>query len=219
MFHGPIAAAGLLGAPAPPSTTTVIDFVAGTYTINGASYADSDIIGDPSKIDASGLHAGDGGPISIIGDLLTALTAADWTIMVEYGELYDADATLIFDMSDGSTQELGITRDDVVGNILMKAFEASDPSGSRETEDPASGSGPFGTGTHRIALTRTGTVFSMSADGRTVISDASTPGTFSPTLAAFGGLADGSDWRNDCYISRLEIYPPQADADLPSLSA
>jgi hypothetical protein len=218
MFHGPIAAAGLLDAPV-SSAGTLINFVDGSYVINGSSYAASDIVSDPSKIDASGLHAGDGGAVSIIGDLLTALTAANWTIVIEWQELYDTGVTMLIDVSDGSTQEFGITRDDVVGNILMEASEASDPSGYRETQDPASGSGPFGIGVHRVALTRTDTAFSMSADGRSVISDSSTPGTFSPTLAAFGGLADGSDWRNDCYIRRLEIYPPQADADLPSLSA
>lgn len=219
MRAGITAAAGLLEPPNAPSATTSIDFVNGTYTIDGTSYAASDILGDTSTIDASGLHAGDGGIVSITGDLLTALTAADWTIVVEWQELYDTGVTMLLDLADGSTQELGITRNDVVGNILMQAFETSDPSGSRETQDPTSGSGPFTSGAHRVALTRTASAFSMSADGRTVVSDTSTPGTFSPTLAAFGGLADGTDWRNDCYIRKLELYPAQADADLPSLSA
>lgn len=222
MFHGPIAAAGLLEAPASGGgATTVIDFVAGTYTIDGASYTAADIVSDTSTIGASGLHAGDGGPISIIGDLLTALTALDWTLLLEYEELYARAVTYVLELGDGGTQELAVLRDDVVSTFLsINAFESSDPSGYRQDRDPASGDGPFGIGVHRIALTRTATKFVLSADGRPIVSDTSVPGTIAPTLAGFGGMPGAGGWfGNDCYIRRLTIYPPKDDADLPSLSA
>jgi hypothetical protein len=90
MFHGPIAAAGLLDPPAAPTGAATLDFLAGTYVINGASYAASDIVSNPDRIGASGLQILDftaNQETSILGDLLALVLTANWTATFEWEQV------------------------------------------------------------------------------------------------------------------------------------
>lgn len=222
MFHGPIAAAGLLESPGSSGNTTIINFLSESYSVNGTSYSASDIIDTPANVGASGLACDGTSVVSIIGDLLTALLAADWTMTVEWEELSDTGRTyLIILESADETEELAILRD---LSIEMKADESSPATGTglRVLNDPESGTGPFLSGIHKVSLTRTTTRFAMSADGRTVTSvddfGGSTVTAFNLVNAAFGGYPDGFTG-NAVNIRSLVLQAPVDDADLPSLSA
>ena len=222
MIYPGILAAPALLTPAPASGTDV-NFLTGSYTVSGVTRAAADIVETPAAIGASGLHAGNTGPIGIIGPLLSALLAADWTMVVEYEELHASTGRtfLVTLESADESEELNFLRDN---NIELKANESSPATGTaiRELYDPDSGAGPWGLGVHIVALTRTETRFAMAGDGRTRISVAdygtSTVTAFNLTQAAFGGYPDGY-YENDVYIRRLTLQSPVDDSALSALTA
>jgi hypothetical protein len=79
--------------------------------------------------------------------------------------------------------------------------------------------GPFGTGFHRVAVTRTPTHIAISVDGSDAEVVDATP---SPAMAcdrvAFGGWAEDFS-ENTCFIRSLDIYASVPDSTLPSLSS
>lgn len=222
-----IVASQLAAIPEFAGTALVsLDFINGIY-FDGATVTAADVVDHPEWITASGLEAsydnessvGDAVP-HFIGNALTALLAANWTLVLEYEELFAANVTAIFTMLNADTntwskafrvERLGI------GDDLCVAVSDDDSSVFRQVSD-ISDLIPHGIGIHRIAVTRTDAKIAFSVDGGAVHSTA----TASSALGAINatiGAEDGAFLSNATNLRALTLYAPQADVNLPALSA
>lgn len=207
------------------STSSVLDFVAGSYTHFGATIAPADFLSDAGRIVESGLAIvkGDFDGLEFIGGIAGRIVAAEFTILIDFvadGGL-DPDAgqfTFINALNADLTNELLAV---VASAFYLEAFDAhtlfdANPFAERDIfEDVQSAVGV----PHRIAYTRTPPHAAISVDGRAVISD-DTAVAGLVLDRVFCAYADGFAGESGTlgYITRIAIIPPADDADLPTLS-
>ena len=217
MFHGPIAAAGLLDPPAAPTGTATLDFLAGTYTVNGVGVAVADIIANPDRVGASGLEIPDftsGMETSITGDLLALIVIANWTAVFEYEQMSGAHNTELLWVSDESAvNQLSVDRKFPSGGGYIYVFDEDSTFVSREADDAQE----VLSGVHKVAVTVTNARLAISVDGADATVDT---GASDKTMdrASFGGPV-GTNSYTGFYLRALSLQAPVDDADLPSLSA
>lgn len=218
IFHGPVALSGLLELPAASfSLRATIDFVNGTYEIDGTSYAASDIVDKTERIGASGLEILDDdadGTVDTLGDLLALLVTANWTAVIEYDEATTTYLTVPLSLSGSTSSDTaGVFRqaEGATPTLSMKAYATSNT--SREAVVPQT----FGVGTHKIAMTLTSDLLAVSVDGSAAVMDAASQ-TLDLDQASLGGDPGGGSY-NGTTIRSIMIYTPASASSLPSLSA
>ena len=225
MMPGIVAAQAIAASIGAAASIAALDFVAGTYVVNGSTVAAADIIDHPEWITGSGIEVrtanesteGDG-IVHFIGDVLDLLLTLDWTIVAEYQELAADGATRILVMQDGAitfADFLMIERENS-GNGLGITVDDFDDGGSiyRAVNDGA----PRAEGIHRIAFTRTSAHLASSVDGDAVVEDA-TASAGVVAINATIGAGDGEFLFNDLNFRSITIYPAGANSQLPALSA
>lgn len=192
------------------------DFVAGTYTVNGATVLPGAIIDTPGAIDGTGLVMADSANvIGIIGDALTYLLTADWTMVLAWDHFLSTNSVLPFVMADGSNDNaVQVQRQNSLGSYFMNV---SDFAGINFRQ-AADSSAAVGDNAHKIALTRTNGKIIFSVDGRSTVSDTSISFGISPIAAAFGGYP-GDTVFDAVTIKSCVVTAPVSDGSLPTLSA
>jgi hypothetical protein len=213
MLLNPFVFAG--GSPPPPSDPINFDFIAGTYYVNGVAKTAADVVDQPSWIDGTGLVIADSAnTVAILGDALTYLLTADWTIVIEWDHFTSLNAILPFVMADGSNDNyVQILRENGFGGNFLNV---SDSAGSnfRQATDVTL----VVPGVHKTALTRANPKLIFSIDGRSTVSDTSISFSLASTAAAFGGFP--ADTVGDpLTIRRFTANAPVSDGTLPGLSA
>lgn len=214
----PGVAAQPLGNRSAPAITSLaaINFIAGTYVVNGVTKTAADIIANPELITADGLVMTDS-VVDIIGDLLP-LVLANGTFRLVWDHLDYTGTIVPLAIIDPDTSDNGVVvkRQDGLGSNFMNL---SDFSGSH-FRSATDASALVGANAHVIAWTRTDSELDFSVDGRSVVSYAGDPDTFSivPTAASFGGLP-GNFVFSETRIKSLTVYATQASSLLPALAA
>jgi hypothetical protein len=214
----PGVAAQPLGQHTAPSITSLvaINFIAGTYLVNGVTKTAADVIANPELITADGLVMTDG-VVDIIGDLLPYVLA-NGTFRLVWDHLDYTGSIVPLAIINSGTSDDGVIvkRQDSLGSNFMNL---SDFSGShfRQAVDA---SAPIGDNGHVIAWTRTDSELEFSVDGRSVVPYSGDPDTFSiaPNAASFGGLP-GNFVNAETRIKSLTVYATQASSLLPALAA
>jgi hypothetical protein len=105
----------------PPTDPISFDFVNHIYAVNGSVVTASDIVDTPGAIDSSGLVIADSANvIGIIGDALTNLLTADWTMVLEWDHFTSTATILPFVMADGSNDNaVQVKRQNSLGSHFM----------------------------------------------------------------------------------------------------
>lgn len=223
MIAGIVAAqalgAGGVAAFVPAGALIHLDFVNGQYWDGGLAFA-ADVINHPALVTpGTGLElrfADETNPgdavTDIIGNALTALLTADWTVVIEWEQIASDQDPMLLELdnspADGNTIIVG--RD---GGFPLVEDAMPGPGGrdaSPGTDTPV--------GIHRIAVTRTDARLATSIDGDTVTFDSSALSGITLATAALGGQSGGFLF-GETNIRSLTLYAPQADAALPALSA
>ncbi|MES0071945.1 hypothetical protein [Mesorhizobium sp. M0058] len=202
------------GGPPPVGIGTwSLDFLNEVYTKDAGTVAIADIVDKPARVGASGLEILDNdvaGGVLAIGDLLIDLITVDWTIVIEWEELSGVDYTeLIYIWESGNHHHFAI---DNTGSGTIDAYDTG--STIREIFD----TGAYLTGVHKVALTRTDSLLSVSTDGNAVVTDASAQSLDPQEIASFGGPNDGSSYKG-FFIRSITLMAPVAYAALPGLSS
>lgn len=219
-----IVAAQLLNVIAATEDASLLsmDFVAGLYTVGGATVSIATILDHPEWITANGLEirfahessVGDG-IAQLEGLALDVMLAADWTAVLEF-EIINVSPSgeVLITVSSAGPTWADIVYFSISGGTL---FATEDNNSSTKRSYVA---GAPALGTHRIAFTRTDAKLHSSIDGAAVVFDAgelASPG-FVAAFATFGGF-EGDFIGNELNIRSLTVYPVQDDAALPGLSA
>lgn len=202
---------------APPSDAIDFDFRAGTYFVNGVAKSASDVIDQPSWIDGTGLViAAFASSVAILGDALTFLLTADWTMVIEWDHFTSGNTIQPFVMADGSNDNaVQLKRNNGLGGHLMNVQDFAGIN-FRQATDVLSGA--VGNGVHKTALTRTDPKLIFSTDGNATASDTSISFGLAPIAASFGGYP-GSTIGDALTIRRFTANAPVSDGTLPTLSA
>jgi hypothetical protein len=211
----PGVAAQPLGNRSSPSIPSLaaINFIAGTYVVNGVTKTAADVIANPELITGDGLVITDG-VVDIIGDLLPYVLA-NGTFRLAWDHLDYTGNIVPLAVIDPDTSDNGVVVKRQSSGQLMNL---SDFSGSHFRQAIDS-SAPVGDNGHVIAWTRTDSELDFSVDGRAVVSYSGDPDTFSivPTAASFGGLP-GNFVNAETRIKSLTVYATQASSLLPALA-
>lgn len=208
-------AAQPLGNRSSPSISSLaaINFIAGTYVVNGVTLTAADVVANPELITADGLVMTDN-VVDIIGDLLP-LALGNGTFRLVWDHLDYTGTIVPLAIIDPDTSDDGVIVKRQSSGQLMNL---SDFSGShfRQATDA---SAPVGDNEHAVAWTRTDSVLEFSVDGRSVVSYAGDPDTFAiaPSAASFGGLP-GNFVNAETRIKSLTVYATQDSSLLPALS-
>ncbi|AMX93608.1 MULTISPECIES: hypothetical protein [Mesorhizobium] len=199
--------------PTPDVNVWTLDFINEVYTKNGSPVVLADIIDKPARVGASGLEILDNdvaGGVFAAGDFLTDLITMSWTNVIEWEELAGVDYTeLLYIWESGNHHHFGI---DNTGAGTIDTYDTG--STIREIFD----TGAYLAGVHKVAVTRTDSLLSVSTDGNAVVTDASVQSLDLQEIATFGGPNDGSSYKG-FFIRSIALMPPVADAALPGLSA
>jgi hypothetical protein len=212
------------GAVIPEGALVHLDFINGVY-FDGAVVTAADVVDHPEWITANGLELSydnettDGAGIGhLIGNVLTQLITLNWTVVIEYQELYSSGTTNILTMANGTVatedEALQIYRGNSGDGLQCFILDRDDGFNVRSRGDGAS----HGAGIHRIAVTRTDSRLAISVDGGAVATEETDLATVEVINATIGGT-DGDFLANDFNFRQLTVYAPRDDADLPSLSA
>lgn len=203
--------------PGDEVSTWVIDFMNEVYTQDGDAVAVATVIDMPEMVGASGLEILDDampGVVAILGDLLADILTIEWTLVIEWEEVLSSFTTypILIDETD-NFQQCAVYNDfpDIVAGDSCLIIREATVSGS------------FGPGVHKAAFTRTADFASLSVNGggvQTNTTDVNVPAQLNPTYtqAGFGGSVGDFSF-NGCFIRRLDLMPPVADAALPGLSS
>lgn len=201
-----------------PDSIGVADFITGDFWIGSTQLSAADVIDNPSYITASGLQIVDTqpNPTHILGALLDLLTTMNWTIVLEWQDVFPNDGTVPLWIANTTTvaEEQTFIESD---NTQVDFYDQPVPGLDRQVTKSGLPAQPV---TRRAAITRVASKFAVSINGGSVTSD--TAGTGAITAydsAAFGGAPDSSSITLDVNIRRLIIYPEQSDAALPGLSS
>jgi len=231
MILGIVAEGGEATAPTPPlgAALGVADFVAGAYNWGATTLTASQVTNQTGWIGGSGLAipSAAGAAAHVLNQFATALLTCQWTVVIEAEILVSSNLsppsnllsvynapTDLFEMGlDVSSQQnwfitdhdnsISVTRytDDLTDN---------DTGGTADT-----------TGVHRYAVTRTNGKLAASVDGYSVTNDATAltlPNlTYPMDRVYLGGYFNGTG--RALNIRSLAVYSPQADIQLPILSA
>lgn len=189
------------------SQATFADFVASQYQVDGVTVAAGDVVDDTGRISASGLSIEFSGNVELIGAFRDKILATDFTIVLEV--TLDA-ATTVTLMSAVSSLTAHFVE------LFMDSAEAWTWDWAGGDERNLTASGATALGLNRIALTRTADRLAISANGSAAVEDSSTqPGMDLTEVNVAGNQNAGSAG----HIRRIDIYAPQDNAVLPSLSA
>jgi len=197
-------------------TLATADFLTPHYSVAGAAVTAADIIDQPGQVTGTGLQIlADADVVNILGAFLAVLTAAEWTLVIEWdhGTTSSSMEPLVV-TGPGNDNAVQILRQNgFSGHFLtVEDFAGSHFRGSTDS------SGAIGDGIHKLALTRVDAKLVFSIDGRAIVSNTSDSFSLAPTTAAFGGYP-GDTVNDDLYIRSLRIYAAVSDATLPLLSA
>lgn len=199
---------------APPVDGTVINFLTGSYTVNGVTVTAADVVANPELITADGLIITED-VVNIIGDLLTLLLTANYTAVLAWDHLDYTGNIVPLALIDPDTSDDGLV---VKRQSSGEFMNVSDFSGAHFRG--AVDSSAVGDNGHKVAVTRTDAKLVFSVDGRDNVTYAGDPDTFAiaPTSASFGGLPGGFTFA-EVRIQSLTVYAAQDDSLLPALSA
>jgi len=202
------------GSSPPPIDGTVINFLTESYTVNGITVTAGDVVANPELITVDGLVITED-VVDIIGDLLTLLLTANYTLVLAWDHLtYTGNIVPLAIINSGTSDDGLIIKRQSSGEFM----NVSDFSGAhfRGAVDSSAAVGDNG---HKIAVTRTDAKLKFSVDGRSVVTYSGDPDTFAiaPTAASFGGLPGGFTFA-EVRIQSLTVLDPQDDSLLPSLS-
>ncbi|TIL34328.1 hypothetical protein [Mesorhizobium sp.] len=217
MMLGVLAARPPSSGTGPGTTLATLDFMNEVYVVNGVTLTAADVIDKPERVGAGGLEILDndvGGVVSAIGDLLTEFLLVDWTIVIEWEEVANVDGSYLLWMQETvDFHSISIIRANAFQSNPMQAGDSSTI--SRNVDN----TGPFTTGVHKVAVTRTNDRISISTDGSAVDSN-TTPNTTLNVLttASFGGDPTDQSY-NGCFIRTVTLTAPVDDSLLPGLSA
>jgi len=214
MLLNPFILAG--GSPPPPSDPINFDFINHVYSVNGVTVTATDIVDQPTWIDGTGLVIADSAAtVGILGDALTYLLTADWTMVLAWDHFTSSNNILPFVMADGSNDNaVQVKRKDGLGGHFMNVQDFAGIN-FRQAEDS---SGAIGDNVHKIAITRADAKVIFSVDGRSVVSDTSISFGITPIAAAFGGYP-GNTVGDALTIKSCVVTAPVSDGSLPALSA
>ncbi|RWB09011.1 MAG: hypothetical protein EOQ39_03685 [Mesorhizobium sp.] len=195
-----------------PAPLASANFVTGTFSVGGVTVTAAEIVDHPELITGNGLEMIEpADAVNIVGDFLTVLLTANWTIVLEWNHLDAASEICPLALTGaGDDNTVQIRRLDGSRHLFVEDFAGA---GYRGVVD----SFAFGDGVHKIALTRTNSKLVFSADGRAVVTGDIEDFALSPTAAAFGGYP-GWTLLPTTYIRSLKIYAPQNNSLLRALS-
>ena len=227
MIHG-IVASQLLGAggvggggdsDGPPDYTgalAVMDFINGIYQVAEVDVAIADIIDRPDLIGVDGLSPPDPegfsgvGQVEILGDFLAVLLAVDWTIELEWEEIWEDNSSNPLAVTNASDDLVGVTQESAAGSTVnMGAYDANGIDFRLIYVNRS-----FVVGMRKIAMTRTDAKIAFSSEGSATQTD-----TTGAPLDQSGLDSANFFWdTGDCRIRRLVVWPAQLDAALPAMS-
>ena len=211
----PGVAAQPLGSRSSPSIPSLaaINFIAGSYVVNGVALTAADVVANPELITGDGLVITED-VVDIIGDLL-ALVLANGTFRLAWDHLDYTGNIVPIAIIDPDTSADGVVVKRQSSGQLMNL---SDFSGSHFRQAIDS-SAPVGDNDHVIAWTRTDSALEFSVDGRAVVSYAGDPDSFPivPSAASFGGVPGGFTLA-ETRIKSLTVYAAQDSSLLPALA-
>ena len=217
MIGGVVAASGSGSGGSPyEDSLLVMDFILGEYWVGSTEVAASTVIDNPSYITASGLQLVDThpAPTHIIGAALSVVLGMEWTIVMEWLDIYASDITAPF---SAAANQIASTDDfwTESTSTTFDAYDAPAPGADREASRTGLTAAPV---IRRAAITRTSSKLAVSVNGSSVTSDTTASESVGFTDAAFGGRPYESFVRLDVNIRRFIVYPVQSDAALPGLS-
>lgn len=199
-----------------PDALAVMDFMTLDYWLGQTEVTVADAIDQPSYVGAAGLQIVDTqpNPTQILGTFRALLITMNWTIVLEWLDVYAADTTWPLWIKDTSTASYENTF--IESNSTTVDFYDEPVPG---TDKLITKSGLTAAPTiRRAAITRTNSNFAVSINGGSVTADTASGTVTAYDSASFGGRPDESYIRLDVNIRRLIIYEPQSDAALPGLS-
>lgn len=204
------------GSGPPPSDPINFDFVNHLYYVNGVAKTAADIVDQPSWIDGTGLVIADSAAtVGILGDALTYLLTADWTMVIEWDHFLSTNSVQPFVMADGSNDNaVQLQRQNSFGGYFMNLSDFAGANFRQAVDSSAA----VGDGQHKAAFTRRDSKIIISTDGRSTVSDTSISFGIVPIAAAFGGYP--ADTVIDAVtIKSCVVTAPVSDGSLPTLSA
>ncbi|TGQ69508.1 hypothetical protein EN829_015090 [Mesorhizobium sp. M00.F.Ca.ET.186.01.1.1] len=205
------------GGVDPADILADLDFLAETYAVHGATAVAADVIDKPARVGGSGLEILDNdvdGVVSAIGNFDSDWLTANWTSFIEWQEVADTASTYVLWMAETvDFHSVSIVRGSAFESNPVHAGDSSTITRHIDI------TGPFTAGIHRIAMTRTNGKVSVSVDGGAVQTNTTPNTTLNAMMtASFGGDPTDQSY-NGCFIRKVKLMTPQADALLPALSA
>jgi len=190
-----------------------LDFVAGTYSVNGGSVSDSDVVSDVSRISGSGFSiTGTSPSVSLINDVADIIKAGNYTVVVEFFPTGTGHVILIDGLKGDNNDETVLYIDGSATLYDLHGFFDANPFAERtvfgidvDTTDTI----------NKVAAYRTDGVGAVSLNGETPqTDDTDAVGVIIDTvyIAYKTGTAGG-------YIRKIDVYSGGTIADLQTLSA
>lgn len=200
------------GGSVPPSSTWVMDFAAGVYTVGATSVTAGYMISRPDLISGGALVIPASGASTFIGiqaQALVPLLTKNWTIYFEVDLTDGADPFMNFLSVQAATTDDGL----IQVNCLVNAIGVeADDFNVREASDPTS----ISVGTHKIAVTRTPAHIAISVDGDAATVDSGTTPDPVVDRAFLGGSDTGT--QGTYRMLKAQLLDPVDPADLPALT-
>lgn len=218
MIPGVVADAGVLGegGGGGPASIGDLDFINETYTLNGSPVAIGDIIDTPSRVVGGGLEIPQfDTPTEMLGDLLTIMLTANWTIILDVTVSTLVSAVWLMSLcktpvnGSNGTMQLGIETTD---NLFV--YDDAGPGAARNVDW-----GNITLGAHRIAIAREDARLSISVDGSVAVTGSGSISLSGLTNATFGNFTGDVNFRQAFIRAMTIIDEPASDEDLPSLSS
>lgn len=229
MIPGIVAASGgeiTSGGPVSsyPGSVAVADFLTGEYSIDGVATTAALMIDKPGNIvPGNGLSIDwdvPGDVVTPIGDFLTKLCLAEFTVVIEAYEHVDTDSSSL-DLVQARNTANPFDRywyiNDFDGGANGDSDDVIGISGQRFIQAFASITKPA---IRRVAFTRATARCSVSTNGSSVTTDTTAwpSGARITNEAILGAQIGETDPNFKGYIRRIIVYPVQPDSDLPVLS-
>jgi hypothetical protein len=220
---------------APSTAFATADFVNGAYDYNGSTLTASNVVNNTGVITGSGLHLVAGAtPVYFLNQFRTKLFTFDWTILLELNiDVFTGNEMRVLHVGS-ETVSFGYQND--VKVVVWGDYEAEDHNGDYPGTPPGTGSSvdryiadstnAETNAIHKLGVTRTDAMISLSVDGYPVHT-LNSP-TFSINFGAGATDANAAvgGWRwagetisNTFYLRSLKIYdPPLSNVALVALT-
>ena len=199
-----------------PGALASIDFILGSYWAGSNQLTAADAVDRTDTISASGLFCDENdsnGIVQIIGDIRTVLNAGNYTLVMEWEDLFASGTSFPLYLNNvAGTSFIWI---DSQSTSVACYDQLGSGGADRDTLVSGLTARPA---IRRAAITSVASKLVLSVNGSAINSVVSALGALSLDRAAFGGLYDDGFPYRSSYMRRLIVYSEQSDAALPGLS-